>query len=201
LPPCQGQTRTRVFSRNAVPSISLRDHFRAPPLPRQRRLLLTFASRVCITQERFHPCATPTLGLGWSICSTVSLRIRPNAAVLLFSRHHRYSPAIQTHYVPLVLSHEFGSLALEGSCLAVSPCALGVTRAIELADRDPRSFLPARKHLSECYLIPAHYSCRRRSPVGSEARNAISDFTGSPFPPARLSPGGFSGRVRHPSFG
>jgi len=200
LPPCQGQSGTRVFCRDAVPSFRYAVIFARPRFRGKRRLLLTLASRVRITHRRFHLCATPTLGLGWSTCSTAPLRVRPNAAVLLFSRYHRYSPAIQTHYVPHLLSQvrESGVRRLVSGGFALYT---GIYPCIGLTDRDPWSFLPARKHLSECYLIPAHYSCRRRSPVGSEARNAISDFTGSPFPSTRLSPRGVCGRVRHTSFG
>jgi len=38
-----------------------------------------------------------------------------------------------------------------------------------------------------CCLILTHYSCRSRSPVSSEARNAISDFTASSFEPSKVS--------------
>lgn len=58
-----------------------------------------------------------------------------------------------------------------------------------MADPDPISCLPACKHSFWRYLIPAHYPCRHRSPVSSEARNATSDFTNPPFPSTRLSPG------------
>jgi len=59
-------------------------------------------------------------------------------------------------------------------------------------DRSPIPALhPTHLHASirSSDLIPAHYSCRSRSPVGSEARDANPDFVHPPFGPARLSPG------------
>lgn len=54
---------------------------------------------------------------------------------------------------------------------------------------------PTHLHASirEGSPIPAHYTCRSRSPVGSEARDANPDFVHPPFGPARLSPGRVAG--------
>lgn len=58
------------------------------------------ASWVHATRHGFPQRATPTLGLGWSICSTMTLRPWPNAADLLLSGNRPYSPAILTYYDP-----------------------------------------------------------------------------------------------------
>jgi len=133
--------------------------------------------------------ATPTLGLGWSICSTNTLRCRLNAAALLVSGGHPYSLAIPTYYEPSRLSPKRRS----GVSRLVSG-GLDMTwvvnpRQWSVADLDPWSCLPACEHSFERDLIPAYYTCRSCSPVGSEARTANSDFTNPPFPEPRLSAG------------
>jgi hypothetical protein len=61
-------------------------------------------------------------------------------------------------------------------------------RQRSVAGPDPKSCLPACEHSLERYLIPACYTCRSCSPVGSEARNANSDFANPPFPEPGVSP-------------
>jgi len=103
------------------------------------------------------------------------------------------------HPQPAFTSHGGMALGFVSGPLVVTSGFPGCQRTVVCLD--PISHSPARKHLRERYLIPAHYSCRSRSPVSSEARDAIPDLTNPPFPSTRLSPGGFCGRVRHASFG
>jgi hypothetical protein len=56
------------------------------------------------TLRAFARRATPTVGFGWSTCSTSALRRLPNAATLLVSGGHPYSLAILPYYEPPRLS-------------------------------------------------------------------------------------------------
>lgn len=86
------------------------DCFVAAPVPRGvtrpfSHRLATGANAVLTrgvrtTHRSYNRRATPTLGLGWSICSTNALRRRPNAAALLVSGGHPYSLAIPIYYGP-----------------------------------------------------------------------------------------------------
>jgi hypothetical protein len=123
---------------------------------------------------------------------------QPDAAVLLVSGGHPYSPAIRSHYVPEAPSHpgETGLSRPVSGGLDLTTGFAGGLRSV--ADPDPRSCLPGRKHSFERCLIPAPYSCRTHSPAGSEARDANPDFTSPPFPSGRLSPAGVLDGIRHP---
>jgi len=114
-----------------------------------------------------------------------------NAAALLVSGGHPYSLAIPTYYDPLRLSpkRRSGVSRLVSGGLDVMHWIVHPTRQRSVADPDPWSCLPACEHSFERDLIPAYYTCRSCSPVGSEARTANSDFTNPPFPEPRLSAG------------
>jgi hypothetical protein len=118
------------------------------------------------------------------------LRRRLNAAALLVSGGHPYSLAIPTYYDPPRPSPEqrSGVSRLVSGGLDVTREVVHRARQWSVADPDPWSCLPACEHSFERDLIPAHYTCRSCSPVGSEARDANPDFTNPPFPFVRLSP-------------
>lgn len=116
LPRAPRQTWTRVFYRGVFPRFPLHTVF-AHGFPCR---LLT-ASRLGFTPHTGVSTRVlrPPLGLGWSFCSTVALRRRLNAAVLLFSGCHPYSPAYPHPLRSALGFHRRGGMALAGSCLAV----------------------------------------------------------------------------------
>jgi hypothetical protein len=108
--------------------------------PASRRMATAVLTRgVHATRRGFTRRATPTVGLGWSICSPSVLRRRLNAAALLVSGGHPYSLAIPTYYDPPRPSPErrSGVSRLVSGGLDVTPGGVNPKRQRSVADPDP----------------------------------------------------------------